>query len=61
MQKTAEQIKNFLQYIALQFIKHPEQAQLKVAAVEQDHLRFRLVLNKVDVAMLIGRRAGAYQ
>lgn len=55
MQQTADQIKNFLQYIALQFIKHPDEAQLRVAEVSSDHLRFRLILNKIDVAMLIGR------
>ena len=55
MQKTAEQIKNFLQYIALQLIKHPAEAQLRVAEVEPGHLRFRLILNKEDVAMMIGR------
>ena len=55
MQNTAEQIRNFLQYIALQFIKHPEQAQLRVAEVEPGSLRYRLILNKADVAMLIGR------
>jgi len=55
MQKTAEQIRDFLQYIALQFIKHPQEAQLRVAEVEKDHLRFRLILNRADVATLIGR------
>ena len=55
MQQTAEQIKNFLQYIALQLIKHPSEAQLRVAEVEPGHLRFRLILNKEDVAMMIGR------
>ncbi|MFC5049384.1 KH domain-containing protein [Rubritalea spongiae] len=55
MQETTEQIRNFLQFIALQFISHPEDAQLKVAEVSEDHIRFRLVLNKADVAILIGR------
>jgi len=55
MQQTAEQIKNFLQFIALKLIKHPDKAQLRVAEVEPGKLRFRLVLDKGDVAMLIGR------
>ena len=55
MQQTAEQIKNFLQYVSLQFIKHPEHAQLRLAEVEENKLRFRLILHKEDVAMLIGR------
>jgi len=55
MQQTAEQIKSFLQYIALQFISHPEDAELRVAKAEENHIRFRLILNKADVANLIGR------
>ena len=55
MQETTEQIHSFLQFIALQFISHPEDAQLKVAEVNEEHIRFRLVLNKADVAILIGR------
>ena len=55
MQETTEQIRNFLQFITLQLIKHPNDAQLKVAEVNEDSIRFRLVLNKADVAVLIGR------
>lgn len=55
MQQTTEQIRNFLQFIALQFIKFPNEAQLKVAEVDENHVRFRLVLNQNDVAILIGR------
>lgn len=55
MQSTTEQIKNFLQFIALQFIKFPEEAQLRLSEVEENHVRFRLILNQADVAMLIGR------
>lgn len=55
MEKTAQQIKDFLQYIALQIIKHPEEAQLRFAEIEADHVRFRLILNQADVALLIGR------
>ena len=55
MQETTNQIRNFLQFIALQFIKHPDEAQLKVTEASDNHVRFRLVLNKTDVAILIGR------
>ena len=55
MQQTTEQIKSFLQFITLQFVKHPEEAQLKVSEASENHIRFRLVLNKSDVAILIGR------
>jgi uncharacterized protein len=55
MQKTAADIKNFLQYIALQFIKHPQSAQLKLSQGEDNTIRFRLILHKEDVATLIGR------
>ena len=55
MQETTEQIQSFLQFITLQFIQHPDEAQLKVTEVDDEHIRFRLVLNTSDVAMLIGR------
>lgn len=55
MQETTEQIQNFLQFITLQFIQHPDQAQLKVTEVGQEHVRFRLILDSSDVSILIGR------
>ncbi len=55
MQETTDQIRNFLQFITLQFISHPSEAQLMVSEISEDHIRFRLVLNKADVAVLIGR------
>ena len=55
MRETTDQIKEFLQFIALQFIKHPEQAQLRVAEADENHISFRLVVAQPDVAMLIGR------
>jgi len=55
MVKTAEQIRNFLQYIALQFVAHPDKAQLKIAEMEDGHVRYRLIVDKSDVANLIGR------
>lgn len=55
MQVVTEQIRNFLQYVAVQFIEHPARAQLKVAELGPKHLRFKLVLERSDVALLIGR------
>ena len=55
MHETTEQIRNFLQFITLQFISHPDEAQLMVSEVAEGHIRFRLVLNRADVAILIGR------
>ena len=55
MHETTEQIRNFLQFITLQFISHPDEAQLMVSEVAENHIRFRLVLNRADVAILIGR------
>lgn len=57
MQEVTEQMRNFLQFIALQFITKPDQAQLKVAeSTEQDkHIRFRLIVAKEDIAILIGK------
>ena len=55
MHEATNQIRGFLQYIALQFIDHPEKAQLRVAEIDSNHLSFRLILDHSDVAMLIGR------
>lgn len=58
MQEASENIKKFLQFVALQFIKHPEDAQLRITEPDEEnprHLRFRLILNQADVPMLIGR------
>lgn len=55
MHEVTDQIRSFLQYIALQFIDHPENAQLRVAEIDPTHLSFRLILDHSDVAMLIGR------
>jgi len=55
MRETTDRIKAFLEFIALQFIEHPEQAQLRVAEVDEEHVRFRLIVAQTDVAMLIGR------
>lgn len=55
MRETTDQIKAFLEFITLQFIDYPEQAQLRVAEVDENHVRFRLIVAQSDVAMLIGR------
>lgn len=55
MQAVTDHLKNFLQYVAVNLIDEPSQAQLKVAEVGANRLRFKLVLAKQDVAMLIGR------
>ncbi len=55
MQEVTEQMRNFLQFIALQFINHPEQAQLRVAEASETHIRFRLIVAQQDIAILIGK------
>jgi predicted RNA-binding protein YlqC (UPF0109 family) len=55
MQAVTDRLKNFLQYVAVNLIDDPSQAQLKVAQLAPKRLRFKLVLAKQDVAMLIGR------
>ena len=55
MHEVTDQIRSFLKYIALQFIDHPDKAQLRVAEIDPTHLSFRLILDHSDVAMLIGR------
>ncbi|MDH4444704.1 MAG: KH domain-containing protein [Akkermansiaceae bacterium] len=55
MQPVTDRLKHFLQYVAINLIDEPAQAQLKVAELGPKRLRFKLVLSKQDVAMLIGR------
>jgi len=57
MQEVTEQMRNFLQFIALQFITKPDQAQLRVAEAndKENHIRFRLIVAQQDVAILIGK------
>ena len=55
MQEVTDQMRDFLQFIALQFIKHPDQAELRVAEASETHIRFRLIVHPTDVAILIGR------
>jgi predicted RNA-binding protein YlqC (UPF0109 family) len=55
MQAVIERLKNFLQYIVGNLIDEPGHAQIKVREISPNVLRFKLVLMKRDVAMLIGR------
>ena len=55
MQAVTDRLKNFLQYVAIKLIDDPSQAQLKVTELGPKRLRYKLVLAKPDVAMLIGR------
>ena len=55
MQAVIDRLKNFLQYVAVNLIEEPNQAQLKVTELGPKKLRFKLILAKQDVAMLIGR------
>ena len=55
MQAVTDRLKNYLQYVAIKLIDDPGQAQLKVAELGPKKLRFKLVLSKADVAILIGR------
>lgn len=55
MREITEQLRGCLQYIALQFIEQPDQAQLRVAEIDSSHLSFRLIVAQPDVAQLIGR------
>ena len=47
--------KDFLQYVVSQLIDEPNRAQIKVQEIAPNVLRFKLVLVKRDVSMLIGR------
>lgn len=54
MQSLILRLKNFLQYVAGELINEPGHAQIKVREIAPGVLRFRLILVKRDVAMLIG-------
>jgi uncharacterized protein len=55
MHAVTDRLKNFLQYVAVNLIDEPAKAQLKVTELAPKRLRFKLILAKADVAMLIGR------
>lgn len=56
MNPSIEKIRHFLQFIALQFIKNPDQAELRMAELPGGVIRFRLILEKTDVARIIGKK-----
>jgi uncharacterized protein len=55
MQTITLRLKNFLQFVVVNLIDEPSQAQIKVSQIGPSGLRFKLVLVQKDVAMLIGR------
>ncbi|MGE9268833.1 MAG: KH domain-containing protein [Verrucomicrobiales bacterium] len=55
METVTNQLKDFLQYITLQFIKEPKLAQLRISHPGEKQVNFRLILSQPDVATLIGR------
>lgn len=55
MQAIMVRLKNFLQYVVVNLIDEPNHAQIKVTEIGPNGMRFKLVLVKRDVAMLIGR------
>lgn len=54
IQDAIVRLKNFLEYVVVNLIDEPGHAQIKVREIAPAVLRFRLVLVKRDVAMLIG-------
>jgi predicted RNA-binding protein YlqC (UPF0109 family) len=55
MQAVTLRLKNFVQYVAVNLIDEPDQAQIKVTQMGPTGLRLKLVLVKRDLALLIGR------
>lgn len=56
MQQLTESIGKYLLAVVSPLIRHPEKAELRVAhSPEGDLARFRLVLERADVARVIGR------
>lgn len=50
-----DHLRKFLQYVAVNLIDEPSRAHLKVIELGSNVLRFKLVMEKKDVMMLIGR------
>ena len=55
MQAVTQKLKNFLQYVVVNLIDEPSLAQIKVSEMGASGLRFKVILVKKDLAMLIGR------
>jgi predicted RNA-binding protein YlqC (UPF0109 family) len=54
MQALKMRLKDFLQYTVVNLIEEPNHAHIKVLEIAPDVLRFKLVMVKRDVSMLIG-------
>ncbi|OCA02660.1 KH domain-containing protein [Akkermansia glycaniphila] len=56
MKTVVENVRRYLQLISSQFVRNPELAELRIAEVpESSMVRFRLILDKADIARVIGR------
>ncbi|MBT9449963.1 KH domain-containing protein [Akkermansia glycaniphila] len=56
MKTVVENVRRYLQLISSQFVRNPELAELRIAeAPESSMVRFRLILDKADIARVIGR------
>ncbi|MGA0900104.1 MAG: KH domain-containing protein [Luteolibacter sp.] len=55
MEAVTQNLKAFLQYVAVHLIEDPSKATLKVAELGPNKLRFKLILAGSDVALMIGR------
>jgi predicted RNA-binding protein YlqC (UPF0109 family) len=51
----ARRLKDFLQFVVVNLIGEPESARMKVTDLKPSGLRFTLILEKKDVALLIGK------
>ena len=55
MEAVTQNLKAFLQFVAVNLIEDPSKATLKVAELGPNKLRFKLILTGSDVALMIGR------
>lgn len=55
MQVLVDRLKNFLHYVATNLIDEPDHARIKTEEIAPNVIRFKLVLVKRDVPVLIGR------
>ena len=55
MEAVTQNLKAYLQFVAVGLIEDPSKATLKVAELGPNKLRFKLILTGSDVALMIGR------
>lgn len=55
IQELLLRMKNFLEYVVVNLIDEPRHAWIRIEEIESNVFRFKVVLVKRDVAMLIGR------